>query len=284
MNNNVEQTVYLLDCLESATGTNLIWKATSELLVDFTLPERHHIHVQPFCQCVKEVGNDCEMRCMRNDMIHVSGLALKKRSHFINVCHAGVAELIVPIFSGSRYLGVIFCGPFRRQNGNCTYLQSEEEYCQLPFLTQSRADSLAEIFTIVLKKAHFIVNPQEKDSQDLIEPEQVTDYRIKKALVFLRENFCKNIAIIEISNYCNLSPSRFLHLFKEYTGRSFSDYFQRLRIKEVRRLLLGTGLSMAEIAEECGFSNQSRMSVLFKRYYGISPLSYRNKNLVFRNS
>ena len=72
-----------------------------------------------------------------------------------------------------------------------------------------------------------------------------------------------------------LSVSRFLHLFRTETGYSFSDWLQRLRVARACRLLEESPYKLAEIAEIAGIRDQSRMTVLFRRYLNTTPGEYR---------
>ena len=41
--------------------------------------------------------------------------------------------------------------------------------------------------------------------------------------------------------------------------------------------LIYTDLSIAEIAENCGYSSLEHFSYAFKNYYNVSPLKYRQE-------
>jgi AraC-like DNA-binding protein len=51
-------------------------------------------------------------------------------------------------------------------------------------------------------------------------------------------------------------------------------------MKKAAELLATTRLSVAEIAEQVGYMNQSKFASVFKKQFGLSPLEYRrSKNL-----
>ncbi len=64
-------------------------------------------------------------------------------------------------------------------------------------------------------------------------------------------------------------------LFKKETGKKFSNYLQEVRMKKSRKMLLGTQLSIQEIAVRSGFFDAAHFSHVFKEWYGLSPLEYR---------
>ena len=52
-------------------------------------------------------------------------------------------------------------------------------------------------------------------------------------------------------------------------------YVNRVRLQAARHALLNTNHPLSDIAEECGFYDQSHMTSLFTRLYGVSPRRYR---------
>lgn len=92
---------------------------------------------------------------------------------------------------------------------------------------------------------------------------------------FLSRRFATKVTASEIAAAAGLSVSRALHLFKRETGISLSTYITRLRVDYARSLLKNTSRSMAEIASECGFFDQSHFTKTFKAEEGTPPLRYR---------
>jgi transcriptional regulator GlxA family with amidase domain len=71
--------------------------------------------------------------------------------------------------------------------------------------------------------------------------------------------------------------SRALHLFKKETGVTLSTWVARLRIDYAIYLMKNTDRSMADIAAECGFFDQSHFTKTFRALEGSPPLRYRRK-------
>lgn len=76
-----------------------------------------------------------------------------------------------------------------------------------------------------------------------------------------------------------LSPKRFAAKVKRITGTTPSDLIASAVIKNAKKLLVGTDLSSAEIAERLNFSTPSFFCRYFKRYAGLSPQAWRNENM-----
>jgi AraC-like DNA-binding protein len=63
--------------------------------------------------------------------------------------------------------------------------------------------------------------------------------------------------------------------FRSAFGLSPSDYQRQLRLRAVRRLL-AEGTQAAEAAAAAGFADQAHLTRWFRRYYGITPGTYRS--------
>jgi len=71
-------------------------------------------------------------------------------------------------------------------------------------------------------------------------------------------------------------PVTLARAFRQAFGCSVGEYIRRLRIERAAEELAGTELSLAEIAQAAGFSDQSHFSNLFRQYLGLSPSKYRD--------
>ena len=94
---------------------------------------------------------------------------------------------------------------------------------------------------------------------------------------FLRRNFATRVSARDVAAAAGLSVSRALHLFRKEGGMSLSTYITRQRIDYARYLLKNTDRSMADIASECGFFDQSHFTKSFRAVEGSPPLRYRKQ-------
>ncbi len=98
------------------------------------------------------------------------------------------------------------------------------------------------------------------------------DERINKALIYLSNHFERVVTLDEISNHCHLSPSRFLHIFKENTGITFRR--AQLWNKLIKVFPDFGKKSFTEIAHQVGFSDSAHLSRVFKENFGFSPREF----------
>lgn len=101
------------------------------------------------------------------------------------------------------------------------------------------------------------------------------NHLINRACQYIKENAYKDISLVDISNYLNMSPFYFSRSFKETTLLSPHNYLNQCRINLVKKNL-ESDISLAELAILSGFSDQSHMNRRFKEIYGVSVGQYRN--------
>ncbi|HKQ40341.1 MAG TPA: helix-turn-helix transcriptional regulator, partial [Verrucomicrobiae bacterium] len=77
-----------------------------------------------------------------------------------------------------------------------------------------------------------------------------------------------------LAGAAGLSPFHFARLFKRSTGLSPHQYVLRCRVERARGLLMRSKASIAEVAVEVGFCDQSHLAAHFKRVYGVSPKAF----------
>lgn len=85
----------------------------------------------------------------------------------------------------------------------------------------------------------------------------------------------RNVAYYAREQY--LSPSYFSVVIKQKTGKTVSQWIIELVTVEAKQLLQYSNISIKEIAVYLNFSTQSFFGKYFKKYVGISPMSYRKQ-------
>jgi len=78
-----------------------------------------------------------------------------------------------------------------------------------------------------------------------------------------------------IADELGLSTTVLSAKFKEVVGVNMSQYLRNLRLDHTRRLLLETGLTLSDIAEQTGFGSLKTMYRVFKADTGLTPGQYR---------
>ena len=102
-----------------------------------------------------------------------------------------------------------------------------------------------------------------------------SNLKVSQALDYIRRNCAQRISLRTVAREVGLSPSRLSHLMKQYTGRSVVRTIHEARVRHAQQLLERTAHSLAEIAVEVGFGDQSYFTKHFRRITGTTPARYR---------
>ena len=102
--------------------------------------------------------------------------------------------------------------------------------------------------------------------------------RILTAIVFIKDNYRKDISLKSIAEYLSINPTSLSSEFNKEVGCSISDYISICRVQAACELLERSKLSIAEIAEKVGFTNAKYFSQIFRELKQSGPLQYRKKH------
>ncbi len=97
---------------------------------------------------------------------------------------------------------------------------------------------------------------------------------IERAIAYIKENLTADLSLEALAARASFSPVHFHNCFKRSTGRTLRSFVEEERLARAVNLLIGTDMTLAEIAYECGFSSQSYFSYAFRRKMGMTPRAY----------
>jgi AraC-like DNA-binding protein len=101
---------------------------------------------------------------------------------------------------------------------------------------------------------------------------------IAAAVAYIREHADRELTRDETARAVGVSPSHFSHLLRERTGLSFTSLLRQARIEQACELLLSTDRSIADIAQSCGFYDQSHFTKAFRRSRRVTPRQFRGQS------
>lgn len=104
-----------------------------------------------------------------------------------------------------------------------------------------------------------------------------TETAIEKAILYIRDNYDKDISLNDVAEVVNISPYYFSKLFKEEKGTNFIDYITKIRIERAKELLKDPERSIKEVCVLSGYANPNYFSRIFKKQEGITPTEFREK-------
>jgi AraC-like DNA-binding protein len=125
-------------------------------------------------------------------------------------------------------------------------------------LTQWLRATLMRLFTAI------------EQQEDFTPPLLVT-----KALRYMCDNLHREVTRDETARYAGISPSHFSRLLRKRTGRSFTELLRQCRVDLASELLQKTEQPLADIAQSCGFCDQSYFTHVFQQTKQVTPGQFR---------
>lgn len=95
---------------------------------------------------------------------------------------------------------------------------------------------------------------------------------------YIDQHYKENMTLDQLAQKVSINKYYMAHAFKREYGVSPISYLIACRIREGKRLLAETDLSLSQIAGVLGFSSSSYFSQSFRNAEGMSPTEYRKAN------
>lgn len=146
----------------------------------------------------------------------------------------------------------------------------EERFLEIIRLKQNRERFSSVAVSALLGRLLWEVWQQFGDQESALKPDPV-----RQALRLIQQEYQEPHTVETLAQLCNMSVSYFHKLFLQSTGTSPNHYLMLTRLSAAKAMLLGSRLSVAEIARRCGFSSQGYFCDCMKKYIGYSPTRYR---------
>jgi AraC family transcriptional regulator len=96
---------------------------------------------------------------------------------------------------------------------------------------------------------------------------------------FLASNLAEDLSVAVLARREGLSVARYNRLFRHSFQCSPHQHVMQARIDRACELLAVPSLSLADIAAETGFADQSHLTRCFKRRFGVPPRQWRSQRL-----
>jgi len=84
-------------------------------------------------------------------------------------------------------------------------------------------------------------------------------------------------SVTMMAEACGLSANRFTQLCRHLTNQAPARYLNQCRMEAAARLLRETEAPVTEVALRCGFSSTQYFANVFRRYHGVSPRAFRER-------
>ena len=100
-------------------------------------------------------------------------------------------------------------------------------------------------------------------------------WQLQRARDLINVNLAHDLSIAEIAHECGLSSGYFARAFKRSTGVPPYQWLTKMRVERAKELLKDPRCELADIAQLCGFVDQSHFTRVFSRSEGYSPGRWR---------
>ncbi len=148
----------------------------------------------------------------------------------------------------------------------CVLMRQLQRELDAPAGAALAAECLARTIAVLLLR-EFNHIPSAKPAQ------AAPPLAVLKVVELMRQRLADSLSLEELAEVAGVSPFHFARQFKTATGHPPHDYLIRLRVDRAQELIRQHRheWTLAAIAHECGFADQSHMARHFKRVLGVSP-------------
>lgn len=116
-------------------------------------------------------------------------------------------------------------------------------------------------------------------SEDLDRPrdEDINMAGLAKVSEYVRANFHENLRTANLAEIAGISPTQLDRKMRRVYKISVAQFIRQVRLQAAADLLLGSSISIAAIAADCGYADQSALTRQFKASSGLTPGAYRSQ-------
>lgn len=100
-------------------------------------------------------------------------------------------------------------------------------------------------------------------------------WRLRRVQEHLAANLAEPISLADLAEAAGLSRMHFAAQFRAATGCRPHEYLLQCRIEKAKQMLIGTDMTLVDVALSVGFQTQSHFSTVFKRLAGNTPARWQ---------
>ncbi|WP_339276623.1 helix-turn-helix domain-containing protein [Paenibacillus sp. FSL W8-0426] len=103
------------------------------------------------------------------------------------------------------------------------------------------------------------------------------DLSLERSIAYMQRYMSEGISMEQLAKMAGLTASSYSRSFKKAKGMSPTDYLNRMRIDEAKRLLSQDKQTIKDVAESVGYGNEYYFSRKFKQSFGMAPSLYMKR-------
>lgn len=110
--------------------------------------------------------------------------------------------------------------------------------------------------------------------------ERLPDHEwIELVTEYINQHYTDHLTLKVLADVSHGSPYHLHRIFKRVTGITPMEYIQNYRIDQAKELLMHSRLPISDVGLRVGIENTAYFITLFKKKLGVTPLTYRERNL-----
>jgi AraC family transcriptional regulator len=121
--------------------------------------------------------------------------------------------------------------------------------------------------------------PGAGNSAPAIRPGCLAAWQARRVVEYIEQHLGAKLTNEDIAAAIGLSKSHFSRAFKSTLGASPMVYVATRRVERAKRMMVASAESLAEVALDCGFADQSHLNRQFRRTVGMSPGQWRRSSV-----
>ncbi len=99
--------------------------------------------------------------------------------------------------------------------------------------------------------------------------------RIRRMMTYINNHFPEKISLQDIADSAFIGKRDCIRIFNQNLSKTPIEYLTQVRIENAQKILAHTDHSITEIAAECGFSDSSYFTKVFRESCGMTPTVFR---------
>lgn len=247
------------------------------------LPFRGKRNESVFCAMMAEKSAACAAYLQFQEKLEQAAM----ENTATKVCAYGLSETAAPVKLGSKTIGFlktgqVMCLPpteevFQRAVTEADKLgvrlngASRRAYFETPVVPTRKLNAVSKLLEIFSDHLSMIANQlsvQAKSDEPLV---------VVRTRRYIQQHYQEDISLDTASSEMHTNRFSLCKIFHKITGITFTEYINRTRIEEAKKLFLNPNLNISEIGLGAGFQSLTHFNRMFKRFMGEPPTKYRHK-------
>jgi AraC-like DNA-binding protein len=273
---------------ERASGLTLAFHDYRRSLWPYVEANRNE-HVNPVCRLVKANREDaCIAFCAKRMRVE----AAHHQHGVVKRCHAGVIELLLPVFIDGTLEWLLYAGVRRPAKDLAIAVEDTQQnrsgpwaptIGRLPALTQEEAEHLLELLRqLATRLVAWRTGLKESLPALATRGGMPTDDARRSAITWFisKRHADAKLRLADLAKHLRLSEDRAGHVVSELFGESFATLLLKARVQTAQGLLRLSDLPLREVARQSGFGSRAHFFAVFRDRTGQTPATWRRSGAV----